>query len=421
MKHITNTCIIALMIFNISCEDAWYQKVDPLIDVAEDRELKDRDDLPFLTKGILVNLMYVHAELASASDLLSDQIEFSQTVNNATFTSYDQIDGRGRVDLNDDGAQYDDNYSCAGNYAANGRFRKHADLLIETVSALDASNATMDDTAAFYTGYLAGGLSRAFYATYFALTDDGDPGSPIDDSPMISTADMFADARSKYLAAVPYANDAEKRILHSLIGKTYLLEENWADAATHLSQGMAAGDAPMQSLYSQQYTNNYYQQMGVGRTQGIVAYRFLDYIAADPLEANRLPFVEAETSGDQRHVQTKYADASSPINVISWQENHLMLAEVSLRGASVAVTPLDAVNAVRAEHGLAALENVDLDVVYVERDKELWCTGNRASDQSRWNRWHNTTNVGTAVEETIYGEWKYLSISLYEKNNNPNI
>ena len=92
------------MIFNISCEDAWYQKVDPLIDVAEDRELKDRDDLPFLTKGILVNLMYVHATLASASDLLSDQIEFSQTVNNATFTSYDQIDGRGRVDLNDDGA-----------------------------------------------------------------------------------------------------------------------------------------------------------------------------------------------------------------------------------------------------------------------------------------------------------------------------
>lgn len=421
MINIIKACLIFLMIFNVSCEDKWYQEVDPLKDVAEDRELKERDDLPFVIKGVLVNLMQVHATMASASDLISDQIEFTQSVNNATFTSYDQLDGRGRVDVNDDGDQFDDNFSCAGNYSANGRYRKHADLLIETVSALNVSEATADDTLAFYTGYLHGGLSRAFYATYFALTDDGAPGSPIDDSPMISTANMFADSRSKYLAAVPYASDTEKRVLHSLIGKTYLLEENWADAATHLSQGMSAGDAPLQAEYSQMYTNNYYQQMGVGRTQGVVAYRFIDYVAADPLEASRLPFVEAETSGDQRHVQTKYPDAAAPVNVISWQENHLMLAEVSLRGASVSVAPADAVNAVRAEHGLAALETVDLDVVYVERDKELWCTGNRASDQTRWNRWHTATNVETALEETIYGQWRYLSISIYEKNNNPNI
>jgi len=70
---------------------------------------------------------------------------------------------------------------------------------------------------------------------------------------------------------------------------------------------------------------------------------------------------------------------------------------------------------------LSALESVDLDVLYDERDKELWCTGNRASDQTRWDRWHETSNVATDMEETLYGNWKYLSISLFEKNNNPNL
>lgn len=421
MRLILNICLINLFILVISCEDTWYQKIEPPMDIAEDRALKDRIDLPLLTKGVLINLMYVYSDLVSASDLISDQIEFSQSVNNATFSSYDQLDGRGRIDQADDGSQFHDNISCIYNYASVGRFRKHADLLIETVSLLDDENSSAEDTAAFYTGYLAGGLSRALYATYFALTDDGEPGSPIDDGPMISTANMFSDARSKYLLALPYATESEKRVLYSLIGKTYLLGEDYIEAAIYLSQGMEAGDAPLQALYSYDYTNNYYEQMGVGRTQGIVPNRFMDYVAENPLEANRLPFVEAETLGEQRYVQTKYPEAISPVNVISWQENYLMLAEVSLRGASVAVSPGVAVNTVRAEHGLGALESVNLDVVYVERDKELWCTGNRASDQTRWNRWHNTTNVGTEVEETIYGEWRYLSISLYEKNNNPNI
>ena len=421
MKNLINIGLVALMMVNISCEDKWFQEVDPLKDVAEDRELKGRDGLPFLVKGVLVKQMHVHAGLASSSDLVSDQIEFSQNVQNATFTSYDQLDGRGRVDVADDGSTYDDNYSCVGAYEGVGQFRKHADLLIETVSVLEVSEATSDDTSAYYTGYLCGGMARAWYATYFALTDDGEPGSPIDDSPMIYDGDMFADARSKYSAALPYANDAQTRLLHSLMGKTYLLEENYTDAASHLEQGMTVGDAPYQTLYAPEYTNDYYQQMGVGRTQGIVAYRFLDYITADPLEANRLPMTEAPTTGDQRHVQTKYDEGSDPVDVMSWQENHLMLAEVSLRGATVTVSALDAVNTVRTPYGLSALDNVDLDVLYDERDKELWCTGNRASDQTRWNRWHTTSNIATDMEETIYGNWQYLSISLFEKNNNPNL
>ena len=421
MKIVLNISLINIILLITSCEETWYQKIDSPQYFVSDSSFKYRKSLPLLTEGVLINLMYVYSDLASASDLISDQIEFSQTVNFSTFSVYDQLDGRGRVDLADDGSRFHENFSCVNNYAAVGRLRKHADFLIETVSSFDDTNSTAFDTSAFYVGYLAGGLSRSLYATYFALTSDGESGSPIDDSVMIYNSEMFSDARSKYFAAMPYASDEEKRVLHSLIGKTYLLEQNYTDAATQLNQGMEVGDAPFKVLYNQGYPNNYYKHMGVGRAQGVVPYRFIDYLSEDPLEENRLSFVMVETSGDQRHVQTKYPDASSPINIISWQENYLMLAEVSLRGTSVDISPIDAVNAVRAEHNLEALEAVDLDVVYLERDKELWCTGNRASDQTRWNRWHNTTNVGTEAEETIYGGWRYLSISMYEKNNNPNI
>lgn len=98
-----------------------------------------------------------------------------------------------------------------------------------------------------------------------------------------------------------------------------------------------------------------------------------------------------------------------------------MLAELSLRGESVSVSALDAVNTVRLVHNLSALESVDLDIIYTERDKELFCTGNRLPDQRRWNNWHTTTNTDTDHEVTIFGAWKYLPISRSEKNSNPNI
>ena len=98
-----------------------------------------------------------------------------------------------------------------------------------------------------------------------------------------------------------------------------------------------------------------------------------------------------------------------------------MLAELALRGESVSVSALDAVNAVRFVHNLSALESIDLDIIYIERDKELFCTGNRLPDQRRWNSWHTTTNTGTDHEATIYGTWNYLAVSRSEKNSNPNL
>ena len=119
---------------------------------------------------------------------------------------------------------------------------------------------------------------------------------------------------------------------------------------------MTSSDLPLQSEYSAMATNEYYQHSGIGRPQNVAAIRFLNYIESDSLEIGRLPFQEAPMlTGTQRHIQTKYDEAGDPINIISWQENHLMLAELALRGESVSVSALDAVNAVRSVHSLSLI------------------------------------------------------------------
>ena len=113
-----------------------------------------------------------------------------------------------------------------------------------------------------------------------------------------------------------------------------------------------------------------------------------------------------------RYFQMKYPNADSPISIINWQENHLVLAELALRSESVNVTALDAINAVRSSYGLSSLESVDLDVLIHERDKELFCQGQRLIDQNRFSgnlNWHLPNNT-----------WHYLPIPFEEELNNPN-
>jgi len=94
---------------------------------------------------------------------------------------------------------------------------------------------------------------------------------------------------------------------------------------------------------------------------------------------------------------------------MTWQEVNLMRAELKLRGAGSG-DALALVNEVRASHNLAALTTVDLDVIYTERDKELFCTGVRLPDERRFSgKWH----LGA-------GKWMYFPITQGERNNNPN-
>ena len=108
--------------------------------------------------------------------------------------------------------------------------------------------------------------------------------------------------------------------------------------------------------------------------------------------------------------QIKYPDSDSPISIIDWQENHLILAELDLRGEATGGSALGAVNEVRASHGLFSLDEVDYSVLLHERDKELFCRGQRLIDQRRFPDelpWHT-------------GEWHYMVIPYEEEYANPN-
>ena len=90
-----------------------------------------------------------------------------------------------------------------------------------------------------------------------------------------------------------------------------------------------------------------------------------------------------------------------------------MLAELALQGQSVGVSALDAVNAVRAANGISNLVNIDLNVLLHERDKELFCQGQRIIDQNRHAdllNWH----LGESLT------WHFLPIPYEEELANPN-
>ena len=157
-------------------------------------------------------------------------------------------------------------------------------------------------------------------------------GSPIDGGKFIPSATLYKNAIDKFMAALPYGSSSEKRVVNSLIAKCYLYLADYANAATYANQGMDQTDLPYDLLYSDLLNNYYYQQAGVGRHQWGVDQRMLDYINADSTEAARIPMYTEIYRGYQAWFQDKYPDRGSSYSLMTWQENYLMRAELSLRG-----------------------------------------------------------------------------------------
>jgi hypothetical protein len=109
------------------------------------------------------------------------------------------------------------------------------------------------------------------------------------------------------------------------------------------------------------------------------------------------------------YYQRKYDVETAPIATMSWQENHLMRAELILRG-NLAGDALSLVNEVRTSHGVTQLGSIDLAGIEVERDKELFCTATRLPDQRRFGSFHLGPD-----------RWQYLPITQNERNENPNL
>jgi hypothetical protein len=399
-RYLAFLTVLALLLSFIACTE-FAESVDPIIDQVPDETLNAESQINFLITGVQIRFSTALAQVMVLSSGLSDEFIFDDNVPNATFPTFRDID-QGKITL--------DNNSVDGAYNPLGELRFFADDLIRRTNAITFKNATLK-TRALYTGYLFGGIARYLYATYFGLNPT-EGGGIIDNGPFIPSNQMYDLALEKLnlaLANAPAAVDG--RVVNSLIARIHLLRANYPAARTAAQAGMISGDAALQGRYSTEQTNFYWQQAGLGRPQFVCDPRFAAYVAAEPTEKSRIsltPITGRNSVVYQR--QSKYATNSTPIDFMNWQENALMLAELDIRLDNNAASALTRVNAVRTSRGVKTLIAIDLDGIYVERDKELFVTGIRLADQRRFGRFHLPA-----------GSWQYLPITDDERNNNPNL
>lgn len=244
-------------------------------------------------------------------------------------------------------------------------------------------------------------------------------------------------------------------------------------AADYASEGLVPGDDPYEVGYTVQDPNEYADEAGRQRLQMVAqdgvllnetvaesdAYRrddqgsiiarswILDVLLVNPNELARVPLASIRPgpsftaltqdnvgseidlwldflSGDEEigtapfeFAQDKYGEDGA-LPFMSWQENHLIRAELELRGYSTgSESALELVNEVRSSFGLSDLSDVDLDQIAVERDRTLFAQGQRLPDQRRLDGapWH--------LNEEVEGgtTWQWLPITRQERDNNPNL
>ncbi|MDR9414729.1 MAG: hypothetical protein RI564_00505 [Gracilimonas sp.] len=402
--------LVVVLFAAVSCED-YVQDVDDPIDLVPQENLNAEDQIPFVIDGVIGRFNINHDALSVIADGFSDAWEFEpDTVSDATFPTFGDID-EGDIQF--------DNNSVDGPYNTLGQARFLADDLLQKVDAITFTDAALE-TRATYIGNLYAGLTRAAYASYFGVELGQGGAAPIDNSAPIPAATLYDNAKTFLEAALASAPSAyEERVVNSLIGRIHVFQNEFAAAVPYLEDGLQSGDAPFQSIHSLESQQNYYAQAGPSRTQFSVNQRFADYIAAEPTEANRLAIEEvsdpneltdeAETNGSTFWRSSLGPDAN--LNIISWQENNLMLAEAEVNGETITSDALTLVNEVRAAYGIPALTGTITEAIILEeRDKELLHTGIRMIDQRRTGNWHLPATA-----------WDYFPVTQSERNNNPNL
>lgn len=412
-KKLIYTGLLAGILIFPACED-FVQSVDEPINVVSSEALQTEDQVPFFLDGVRGRYHITHDALTVIAGGLSDALEFdSENVSDATFPTFEDID-IGEINF--------DNNSVDGPFNTLGQARFLADDFLTTIQEIEFTDADLQ-TQAVYTGNLYAGLARYSYAAYFGL-EPTNGGGVIDAGPFIPSAEMYGQAITNFEAALSSSpGDYETRLVNSLIGRIHVYQGNYGTAESFLNSGLESGDDPLQSVHSLESQNSFAAQAGASRNQYTVASRFADYIADDPDEAARIPIEELPeseyseaglASGLTIYRQTKYTQGTN-IDIMSWQENHLLRAEVEFRenGAPGAVVARTLINEVRASHDIdpiPATTPITLDLILEERDKELFLTGNRMIDLRRTGNWHLPA-----------GTWQYFPITQSERNQNENL
>lgn len=433
MKTLTNVLVGALLLMFLvpGCSDYVQNVEEPNSSVSDPQLVSPADVVPFI-RGLETQFAAVHGESSLNNGGLSDELFFSNNVRGATFPQYAQIDN-GSISV-----LVPANNSVQNEWQSLTQMRFLADNLVDRAgrikAALDPNSDTFDADAAqcdegvFY-GRLYGAIARGMMADHWSLENTGPGGGVLDkdalgsgNGPFVPASQLRAQCQTMLAEAAANAPSADLAAMcHTLKARMYLYEGNYTEAAAEAAQGMGAGAASLQALCNEATRNAWFDAAGAGRDQFMAADRFKAYVDADATEAARIP-LSRRVGNDRTTIywqQNKYTEFSSPITYISWQENHLVLAECAIRNNDNA-TALTLINAVRASHGVSEMtdERVQadfsgnyLDMLLVERDKELCFTGMRGVDQIRFDRWHYPD---------VSNRWLWLPISQSERNGNPN-
>ncbi len=435
-----------MLILMLGCE-AFVENTSPSISYVTDEDINDPANIPFLINGVLNDYSRAHSYVSLWADLLSDVMVNDGRVQGSTDVRGEYLDN----------GTYDPTVGTyAPPYQAIAQVWRSASSLRSRLDVMDGDESA--EKEGYYTAYLYQALPCYLLGTYYGngptYPDNG--GATLNESVFMSTNDLYSMALAYFDSAMVYADDHQAKIIHSLMGRQYLYAGNFSDAAQHSILGLQEGDEPFEAVPGEEnpWPNWYWYEAGSNRTRYTLASRFKYLLGEDfedtngngmwdstevftdcavpgadvgqgdgiyngpsePEEIARLLMSAAAMTPGQsyvRYFQMKYPDADSPIPIINWQENHLIIAELALRNESVSVSSLDAVNAVRASHGLSSLGSIDFNLLLHERDKELFCQGQRLIDQNRFSdllSWH------------IIGEgtWHYLPVPFEEELSNPN-
>ena len=434
-----------LLIFT-GCE-SFVENTSSSISYVTDEEINDPANIPFLINGVLNDYSSAHTYVSLWADLLSDALVNDGKVQGSTDVRGEYLDN----------GSYDPTVGTyAPPYQAIAKVWRSANSLKSRLDLMDGDESS--EKLGYYTAYLYQALPCYLLGTYYGngpnYPDDG--GATLNESAFLPSGDLYSMAIAYFDSAMVYADEHQQKIIHSLLGRQYLYEGNYIAAAQHASLGLQQSDESFNALPGEEdpWPNWYWYEAGSNRTRYTLASRFKRLLGEDfedtngngvwdstetftdcaiigadvgqgngmydgpiePEEIVRIPLsVAAMTPGQSysRYFQMKYPFANSPVSIIDWKETHLILAELALRGESVNVTAIDAINAVRSSHGLQSLASVDYEVLLHERDKELFCQGQRLIDQ---NRFSDVINWHLPDGDT----WHYLPVPFEEVLNNPN-
>lgn len=268
-------------------------------------------------------------------------------------------------------------------------------------------------TAAVYSGYSHIMLGELFCSAAIDLSSELQP------------MDIFGRAEAKFTRAIEAAQAAGAQDLLNLarVGR----------ARVRLSLGNTAGAAADAQLVPQGFVYNASASTISARrrnrvaeetrTSGISVTERYRNLTVGGVADTRVPVIDAGRTGPDAQtplwLQQKYTDDATPLPLATWEEAQLILAEA--QGGQAAV---DAINRVRAAHGLPAYTGGTANVVAQireERQREFFLEGHRLWDMRRFDVALFPATGTPFSKGGVYGEARCLPLPDVERANNPNL